>query len=162
MSAPSGWTCTSPMENSTTCALFHCSSHPARSNIAPLAVTPTNVGERWLWTLSQSFFWMDCHIRRSFCSAPVAFFQVGCFGSPAQPASRKQTTKDTKKHKGRINRNLVSRELNMQSCANRGKHNKKGTKLNPLCPSCPLWLKPNSSRRRLLPSSLQPWERRVR
>src|ERR1700739_510693 len=76
---------------------------------------------------------MDCHIRRSCCSAPVAFFHVGCFGSPAQPDSRKQTTKDTKKHKGRKNRNLGLRELSMQSRGNRSKHNKKGTKLIPLC-----------------------------
>src|SRR5690242_9387813 len=119
MSGPSGCTCNSPNENSVTCAFFHSSSQPARSNMRPSAFTPTNVGERRRSTLTQSLPWMDCHIRRSCCSAPVAFFHVGCLGSPAQPANKKQTTKDTKKHKGKKNRNLVSQELTMQSRANR-------------------------------------------
>src|SRR5438270_8140749 len=98
ISAPSGWICISPKENSCKSAPFHCSSQPARSNILPSAVTPVNVGERCRSTLAQSLSWIACHIRRSCCSAPVAFFQVGCFGSPAQPDKKIQspTTKDHK------------------------------------------------------------------
>src|SRR5215831_10107504 len=91
MSGPSGCTCNSPNENSVTCALFQSSSQPARSNMRPSAFTPTNVGDRLRSTLTQSLPWMDCHIRRSYCSAPVAFFHVGCLGSPAQPASEAST-----------------------------------------------------------------------
>src|SRR5882724_2769646 len=126
MSDPSGWTCISPSENSRICALCHCCSQPARSNIRPSATTPTNVGEGWRSTVAPSLPCMDCHIRRSCCSAPVAFFHVGCLGSPAQPAARLQrpTTKDTKHHKlkfGFLDRNCIGSR-------NRIKHNKKGTK----------------------------------
>src|SRR3954466_15387976 len=126
MSGPSGLTCTSPIENSRTCAFFHCSSHPARSNIAPSAVTPTNVQERWRSTLAQSFPWMDFHIRRSYCSAPVAFVHVGCLGSPAQPESKIliATTKDTKNHEARCPFTIVELTY-IKTAHNQKKHNKR-------------------------------------
>src|ERR1700704_6315467 len=128
MSVPSGWTCISPRENSPTGALCHCCSQPARSNIRPSAVTPTNIGERWRSTLAQSLLWMDCHIRRSFCSAPVAFFHVGCLGSPAQPDARMQNqiTKDTKGHKDRYC--FLIFEIGSIRGLPSTKDNKKGTK----------------------------------
>src|SRR5260370_21948569 len=101
MSAPWGCTETSPSERSFICALFQYPSQAARSRDWPLAFTPTNVGARWYSTLFQSLSRIACHIRRSYCSAPVAFFQLGCLGSPAQPSrKRTTTTEDTKEHEG--------------------------------------------------------------
>src|SRR5437899_4068209 len=100
MSCPSGFTCTSPRENSATCAPFHCWTQPSRSNIWPSALTPIKGGERWRSKLAQSLSRTACHISRSCSFAPVAVFQEGCLGEPAQPAATKHspTTKDTKEH----------------------------------------------------------------
>src|SRR5262249_11065172 len=102
MSAPWGCTETSAREKSLSCTLFQCAIQAARSNACPLGVTPTNVGARWYSASFQSLSRIACHIRRSYCSAPVAFFQEGCLGARpiVQPVMQSTiTTEDTKEHK---------------------------------------------------------------
>src|SRR5215471_221743 len=103
MSAPWGCTETSPSEKSLIDSLFQYASQAVRSKAWPFAVTPTNVGARRYSTSFQSLSRIDCHINRSYCSAPVAFFQLGCVGGPPpmHPNTKKAiTTKDTQEHKG--------------------------------------------------------------
>src|SRR6266700_509463 len=91
MSEPSGRTVTSPREYSPRWAFLQYSSHPARSRARPEAFTPANVGAKWPSTLAQSWSWTPCHMRRSYCSAPVALFQPGCLAAPAQPTINRAT-----------------------------------------------------------------------
>src|SRR6266481_4101846 len=67
---------------------------------------------------------MDCHISCSNCSAPVAFFHVGCFGVPEQPASstasgikmrnkrivKNLTTEGTEDHRGNHRKSLTTKD----------------------------------------------------
>jgi hypothetical protein len=116
MSGPLGCTVTSPIEKSVIGADFQWFTQPSRSNAWPCPFTPTNVGASRSATACQSLSCIACHISRSYCSAPVAFFQVGCLGAPPMVHPAKQstiTTEDTEAQRGnqRIGPRLGNRSL---------------------------------------------------
>src|ERR1051326_2093428 len=88
----------------------------------------------------QSVSWMACHISRSYCSPPVALFQGGCLGVPAQPVNKKQITKDRNVHKESTGRLLRATKSCIIESLLKSIEQKGAQGISLCAPSCPLWL----------------------